>query len=251
MTKVQKKIGKNSGTTKSGFGLATDAATKSLTVAERMALGKAARLANPREALSELRLSPNRSDPIAILVKQAENRLPELLPIRYGRMQASPFSFFRGAAAVMATDLKDSARSGLDVQLCGDAHLSNFGFFASPERALVFDVNDFDETLPGPWEFDLKRLATSFVIASRQAGHRESDGRKTANAAIASYQAEMARLAMLPVLDIWHARVDERDLVQWAAQHGSEARKRARRAVKTAKSRTSQEAAAKMKAAAA
>ena len=141
---------------------------------------------------------------------------------------------------------KDSARSGLIAQLCGDAHLSNFGFFASPERSLVFDINDFDETLPGPWEFDLKRLATSFVIASRHAGHRERDALVAARTAIASYQAEMARLASLPVLDIWYARVDEQDVARWAASHGAEARKRMEHGVKTAKSRTNQQAAAKL-----
>jgi len=151
-------------------------------------------------------------------------------------MQQSPFAFYRGAAAIMATDLRNSARSGLEVQLCGDAHLSNFGFFATPERSLVFDINDFDETLPGPWEFDLKRLAASFAIVSKQVGHRERDVQKAANTAVAAYQTEMARLATLPVIDIWHARIDERDAVQWAARHGEEAQKRMHSAVKSAKS---------------
>ena len=240
-----KKQTKANGTVK-GQSAGLFATTERLTVRERASKGVALRGATPREALSELRLSPDRPDPVSILEKQGEHRIAELLPIRYGRMQASPFAFYRGSAAIMAADLSGSARSGLEVQLCGDAHLANFGFYASPERTLVFDINDFDETLPGPWEFDLKRLAASFVIAARHAGHTEKDARAAAKISVAAYQAEMTRLAALPVLDIWYARVDEKVLTEWAAQHGSKMEKRWSDGVKTAKSRTSRQAAAKL-----
>src|SRR5690242_13496068 len=132
-----------------------------LTPDERAARGKAARAEAPRGSNAEWSPPADRRDPVAILEEQAETRLPELVPIRYGRMLTSPFAFFRGGAAIMAADLASTPNSGIRVQLCGDAHLSNFGGFASPERDLVFDINDFDETLPGPWEWDVKRLAAS------------------------------------------------------------------------------------------
>ena len=139
-----------------------------LTVAERVARGKAARAEVPRasHAVFEPRAAP--ADPVELLERQAKTRVPELVPIRYGRMLVSPFTFYRGAALIMASDLAATPRSGLQVQCCGDAHLSNFGVFASPERRLVFDINDFDETLPGPWEWDVKRLAVSMLIAARR-----------------------------------------------------------------------------------
>src|SRR5437588_12216499 len=133
-----------------------------LSVAERVAKGKAARAAVPRSAAADFERAPTRIDPVALLEQQATSRVAELVPIRYGRMLTSPFAFYRGAALVMASDLSTTPTSGLTVQACGDAHLANFGGFASPERELVFDVNDFDETLPGPWEWDVKRLAASF-----------------------------------------------------------------------------------------
>ena len=132
-----------------------------------MALGKAARDKIPRASHGRFEPNARRADPIELLERQASTRVPELVPIRYGRMLVSPFAFFRGAAMIMAHDLGATPRSGMTVQCCGDAHLSNFGVFASPERELVFDVNDFDETLPGPWEWDLKRLAASILIAAR------------------------------------------------------------------------------------
>lgn len=132
-----------------------------LSVAERVARGKAARAEVPRASHAVFEPSPRRADPVELLERQAKTRVPELVPIRYGRMLVSPFTFYRGAAMIMANDLAATPRSGLTVQCCGDAHLSNFGVFASPERRLVFDVNDFDETLPGPWEWDVKRLAAS------------------------------------------------------------------------------------------
>ena len=148
-----------------------------LSVVERVARGKAARAEVPRSRHAVFEPSPDRVDPVTLLERQAETRVPELVPIRYGRMLVSPFTFYRGAAMIMAQDLGPTPRSGLNVQCCGDAHLSNFGVFASPERRLVFDVNDFDETLPGPWEWDVKRLAVSMLIAARDNGYRNKDER--------------------------------------------------------------------------
>src|SRR5579871_6015454 len=141
-----------------------------LTVDQRVARGRSARVEAPRSAHGRWEPAQDRPDPIALLEEQAASRVPELVPIRYGRMLVSPFTFFRGAALVMASDLSRTPRSGLIAQICGDAHLSNFGIFGSPERKLVFDCNDFDETLPGPWEWDVKRLAASIVVAARTLG---------------------------------------------------------------------------------
>jgi uncharacterized protein (DUF2252 family) len=139
-----------------------------LSAEERVARGKAARGDAPRSSHGTWAQAPNRPDPIALLEEQAESRVPDLVPIRHGRMLVSPFTFFRGAAVIMAADLAATPRSGVNVQLCGDAHLSNFGVFGSPERQMMFDINDFDETLPGPWEWDVKRLAASFEILGRE-----------------------------------------------------------------------------------
>src|SRR6201995_1682239 len=141
-----------------------------LSVAERVQRGKAARAEVPRASHAAFTPPPGRADPLEVLESQASTRIPELVPIRYGRMLVSPFTFYRGAAMIMAADLADTPRSGLMAQCCGDAHLSNFGVFASPERRLVFDLNDFDETLPGPWEWDVKRLAGSMLIAAEENG---------------------------------------------------------------------------------
>src|SRR5688500_16320234 len=143
---------------------------RQLTLEERRARGKAARKAVPRSSMADWTEPDDRPDPVAILSEQARDRLPQLVPIRNGRMLASPFAFFRGSAAVMAADLAATPNSGLHAQLCGDAHVSNFGGYASPDRKLVFDLNDFDETLPGPWEWDVKRLAASLAIAGRARG---------------------------------------------------------------------------------
>src|SRR3954451_23165027 len=146
-----------------------------LSVAERIARGKAARHEVPRASHATFEPSPTRADPVELLERQAKTRVPELVPIRYGRMLVSPFTFYRGAAMIMAHDLAATPRSGFTVQCCGDAHLSNFGVFASPERRLMFDANDFDETLPGPWEWDVKRLATSMLIAATDNGFAVKD----------------------------------------------------------------------------
>jgi len=187
------------------------------TVAERAAHGRAARAECPRSSHARFELSEDR-DPVAILEAQAPSRVPELVPIRYGRMLVSPFTFYRGAAAVMAHDLAPTPRSGLRVQLCGDAHLSNVGGFASPERRLVLDLNDFDETLPGPFEWDVKRLAASFEIAGRDRDFKEAERRTAVLSAARSYREWMGKLAAAGNLDVWYAHLDvetvERNLRQ-------------------------------------
>jgi len=179
---------------------------------ERIARGKAARAKVPLEAHADFRPAPSR-DPVALLMRQAETRVPELVPIRHGRMLVSPFAFYRGAAIVMAGDLATTSTPGLRTQLCGDAHLSNFGAYASAERRLVFDINDFDETLPGPFEWDVKRLAASFVVAGREAGFRRKDCRRIALTAVESYRTAMLEFAGLPILTIWHVHVDVENVV--------------------------------------
>jgi uncharacterized protein (DUF2252 family) len=177
-------------------------------VAERIAAGKRARSATPRSSHGAWAPATGRPDPIALLEAQAASRVPELVPIRYGRMAASPFAFFRGAAAVMAADLADGPTTGIRVQLCGDGHLSNFGGFASPDRELVFDLNDFDETLPGPWEWDLKRLTASVAVAARERGWPRGERRPIVRAAARGYREAMRELARRRTLDVWYARVD-------------------------------------------
>ena len=173
-----------------------------------MALGKAARTAVPRSSHADFEPSPTRPDPVALLEEQATSRVQELVPIRYGRMLVSPFTFYRGAALIMASDLAGTPRSGLTVQACGDAHLSNFGVFASAERTLVFDVNDFDETLPGPWEWDLKRLAASMVVAGRERGFSDTERIGIVRGTAEAYRTEMAKLAEMSDLDVWYSRMD-------------------------------------------
>ncbi len=173
-----------------------------------MARGRAARAAVPRESHAALGLPSRRADPVGLLESQAATRVPDLVPIRYGRMLASPFAFFRGAALVMASDLASTPVSGFSVQACGDAHLSNFGFFASPERRLVFDVNDFDETLPGPWEWDVKRLAASLEIAARGNAFGRKRRREIVLATVASYRTAMREFADQGNLDVWYAQED-------------------------------------------
>jgi uncharacterized protein (DUF2252 family) len=179
-----------------------------LTQDRRVALGKAARVAAPRADQGAWEALSDRPDPVALLESQAASRVPELVPIRYGRMAVSPFTFFRGAALIMASDLATTPRSGLTVQACGDAHLSNFGVFASAERSLVFDVNDFDETLPGPWEWDVKRLAASLAIAGRERGFSEKERAGIVVDTASAYRTEMAKLATMRDLDVWYARLD-------------------------------------------
>ena len=179
-----------------------------LTPKERSQLGKEARARVPRSFQAAFQSSPSRPDPVSLLERQAQTRVPELVPIRYGRMLVSPFTFYRGAALIMATDLATTPRSGLSAQICGDAHLSNFGLFASPERAMMFDVNDFDETLPGPWEWDLKRLAASIVIAGRDQKFSKKDCAAATREVGAAYRKEMSRLSECSNLEVWYSRVD-------------------------------------------
>jgi len=173
--------------------------------AARAARGKAARKDVPRDAHAAFEPAPGRADPVTLLEQQAAGRVPELLPIRYGRMLASPFAFYRGAALLMATDLAPAAVTGFTVQACGDAHLSNFGVFASPERRLVFDVNDFDETLPAPWEWDVKRLAASIEVAGRDNGLSRAKRRQAVLAAARRYRTAMRGLAGRTELGVWYA----------------------------------------------
>jgi uncharacterized protein (DUF2252 family) len=176
---------------------------------QRVARGKAARSEVPRESHAEFAATAARPDPVALLESQGTARVPELLPIRYGRMAVSPFTFFRGAALPMASDLAATPRTGIVVQACGDAHLSNFGLFASPERKLVFDINDFDETTPGPWEWDVKRLATSLEIAARGNGFTGKESREIVLAAVAAYRKAMLAFAEQTALQVWYAHADE------------------------------------------
>src|SRR4051812_21731757 len=179
-----------------------------LTVAERRAHGKAARAEVSRSSHGTFRAATSRRDPVDLLESQATSRAPELVPVRYGRMLVSPFTFYRGGALLMAADLADGPRSGLQVQLCGDAHLSNFGAFASPERRLVFDLNDFDETLPGPFEWDVKRLAASFEVATRESGFNAKERRKVVMTAVAAYRNAMRDFSRQPSLAVWYAKLD-------------------------------------------
>jgi uncharacterized protein (DUF2252 family) len=207
----------------------SDAAPKvaHFTSAERAARGKAARADVPRRSHGAWEPAPERPDPVALLEEQAASRVPELVPIRYGRMLVSPFTFYRGAAYLMASDLSDGPRSGLHVQLCGDAHLSNFGVYAAPDRRLVFSVNDFDETLPGPFEWDLKRLVASFAVAGRDRGF-DTKTRTDINVAVAvAYREAMAAYAGMRNLDIWYDRIDVEDVVEsFRAAATTEQRKR-------------------------
>jgi uncharacterized protein (DUF2252 family) len=169
---------------------------------------------SPRSSHGEWTPDAGRRDPVEILEDQAKTRVPELVPIRYGRMLASPFAFFRGAAAVMAMDLAGTPQSGMRVQLCGDAHLSNFGAFAAPDRRLAFDLNDFDETLPGPWEWDVKRLAASFAVAGRDRGFKRSERRAAVLSTVREYREAMRTFAGMGNLDVWYARIDSDDVLE-------------------------------------
>ena len=196
---------------------------------ERAATGKAARAIAPRAAHGEWEPAADRPDPVDLLEEQAASRVQELVPIRYGRMLVSPFTFFRGAAYPMAADLAGAPRSGLDVQLCGDAHLSNFGAFAGPDRRLMFSINDFDETLPGPFEWDVKRLAASFAVAGRDRGF-DAKQRQSINLMVTrAYREGIRNFAGMRNLDLWYARIDVDEIAAWAAQRaGRKQRKHVR-----------------------
>lgn len=181
---------------------------------ERTDAGKALRVSCPRESHAGFHAAADRIDPIELLIQTSQGRIEHLVPIRYGRMMASPFAFYRGAAAIMAADLSGTPFTGLGVQACGDAHLANFGAFATPERRIIFDINDFDETYPAPWEWDLKRLAASFVIASRHNGHKASDCRAAAAAVVGHYRDRLRDLAAMPTLAAWYSFLDYEKLIE-------------------------------------
>ena len=216
-----------------------------LTTAERAARGKAARASAPRTSHAVFQPAPDRPDPVALLEQQAATRVPELIPIRWGRMLVSPFTYYRGAALPMASDLATTPVSGLPVQACGDAHLSNFGIFGSAERRLVFDVNDFDETLPGPWEWDIKRLAASLEVAARDNGFPAKQRRDIVLAAVASYRLAMRGFATMTNMEVWYARTDVEQLrADLAAQMTERQRKRFDEGMAKARTRDSMRAVA-------
>jgi uncharacterized protein (DUF2252 family) len=218
-----------------------------LTPAERAARGKTARAEVPRDSHALFDPPSDRPDPIGLLEEQGKSRVPELVPVRYGRMMLSPFTFFRGAALPMASDLATTPVSGLAVQACGDAHLSNFGIFGSAERRLMFDVNDFDETLPGPWEWDVKRLAASLEVAARGSEFSGKQRREIVTAAVARYRQAMRSFAGMTNLEVWYAHVDMDQMrAQFDAQLQARQRKVVDKGLAKARTRDSMEELAKL-----
>lgn len=202
---------------------------------ERYARGKALREMCPRRSHGRWRPAADRADPVELLQKSSEGRIPQLIPIRYGRMLQSPFAWYRGSAMNMAADLAHTPTTGLRVQACGDAHLCNFGAYATPERRVIFDVNDLDETLPAPWEWDVKRLAASFVLASRHNGFREEQARESARRCVQSYRDRMAEFSEMTALEVWYADIDVKTLMSGVDE---ETRERAKRRLAKARDRT-------------
>ncbi len=219
---------------------------RTATVVEREARGRAARKPRPRSGLGTYAPAADRPDPVALLGQQEVARVQALLPLRHSRMSASAFAFYRGGAAIMATDLGSLPNSGLVSQLCGDAHLSNFGVFAAPDRSLVFDVNDFDETHPGPFEWDVLRLATSFVLAGMDNGIPRADQAAAAAAAAQSYRTQMALYAGMSDLATWYDRVDLASIMQLSREQGLNREKRMAKAAAKARTRTAWSAIEKM-----
>ncbi|UCG26392.1 MAG: DUF2252 domain-containing protein [Chloroflexota bacterium] len=218
-----------------------ESTTTGLTRSERKEMGKALRSLVPLESHSQWVSSADRPDPISLLEEQDASRVQHLVPIKYGRMVSSPFAFLRGSAVVMAADLSTTSTSNLEVQLCGDAHLSNFGVFATPERKLVFDINDFDESHPGPFEWDLKRLAASAVVAGRANGFSDKVNRKLALATVEFYANAMRKLAKARTLDVWYFHVDA-DRVERAFERSSKkAHKKARKMIGKAQTKTQEQ----------
>ena len=237
---------RRSGAQASGRGAQRDGTVAPPSRADRVARGKGARAVARLESHAEFRPGGSR-DPVGLLLGQARSRVPELVPIRHGRMLVSPFTFYRGAALPMAADLADTPASGLRVQLCGDAHLSNFGAFASPERRLVFDVNDFDETLPGPFEWDVKRLAASLSVAGRDNGFPAKDRRKIVLASAEGYRTAMRGFALQPLLDVWYAHLDiEQALGQFRSQIDAKRFKASQALLAKARTRDSMQALGKL-----
>ena len=217
------------------------------TVAERQAAGVAARAGRSRTSLAGYAPASDRPDPVSLLAGQETSRVQALLPLRHSRMSVSPFTFYRGSAVIMASDLAAMPNTGLVTQLCGDAHLSNFGVFAAPDRSLVFDINDFDETNPGPFEWDVCRLATSFSLAGREVGLADADVRNAVTAVGFGYRTQMAAYASMPDLDVWYDRISVDVLLQWTKAEGfTGAEKRIGKAATKARSRDSWSAITKM-----
>ena len=224
-----------------------DSGVVRLTPAERAQRGKTARAEVPRDSHAVFDPPPDRPDPIALLEEQGKSRVPELVPVRYGRMMVSPFTFFRGAALPMASDLAGTPVSGLAVQACGDAHLSNFGIFGSAERRLMFDVNDFDETTPGPWEWDVKRLAASLEVAARSNGFSAKQRRKIVMWAVSRYREAMRLFAGMTNLEVWYASADMTELrAQFASQLKKGQRKAVDKGMAKARTRDSMQEVAKL-----
>ncbi len=220
---------------------------RTATVEQREADGRHARLARSRTSMATFSASPDRPDPVALLIGQEGARVQQLLPLRHARMAVSPFTFYRGSAVVMANDLAASPNSGLVTQLCGDAHLSNFGMFAAPDRNVVFDINDFDETNPGPFEWDVYRLAASFVLAGRDVKLGETIVANAATAVALAYRTQMATYAAMPDIGVWYDRIGVDVLQQWAKQEGSKvAEKRVQQGAAKARSRDGWSAISKM-----
>ena len=215
------------------------------TLEERTARGKAARADVPRSVHAEWVPATDRRDPVEILEEQARTRVPELVPIRYGRMLVSPFTFYRGAAAIMAADLAAGPRTRLQTQLCGDAHLTNFGAFAAPDRRLTFGLNDFDETLPGPFEWDVKRLVASFAVAARERGFADGVRARISSLVARSYRESLRTFATMRTLDIWYARADIAELLASAPANAKQ-RKRFEQNVEKARTKDSLKALGKL-----
>jgi uncharacterized protein (DUF2252 family) len=217
------------------------------TVAERAARGRAARVQVPRSVHGEWAPASDRPDPVELLEEQAATRVPELVPIRYGRMLTSPFAFFRGGAYLMASDLAAVPRTGLSTQLCGDAHLSNFGGYAAPDRTLVFSLNDFDETLPGPFEWDLKRLVASFAVAGRELGFDDAQRRQVLLTTTREYRGAMASFATMTNLEIWYSRLDVDEIARlWGSRASLKQQKRLEQNVAKARAKDSMRAFSKL-----
>ena len=215
-------------------------------VEQRTEIGRAARADVPRSSHRDWTAASGRPDPVRLLEEQNESRIPWLVPLRHARMRVSPFTFYRGTARIMAGDLAGTPDCGLTVQVGGDAHLSNFGAYASPSRQLVFDANDFDETLPGPWEWDVKRLATSFLIAGQHLGFTPGDSRKAASRAVNAYREAMARFASMGFLDLWYEHMTVGDIRATGGMNSEKLEKRLSRFERKAESRDNLQALAKI-----
>ena len=221
----------------------TSSKIEHLSMAERVAVGRSAREAVPRGSHASWEPQPDRRDPVELLEEQGATRVPELVPIRYGRMLTSPFAFYRGSALLMAGDLAGTPNTSLKVQLCGDAHLSNFGGFAAPDRRLIFGVNDFDETLPGPFEWDLKRLAASFAVAGRANGFSPEEREQVTLNVGREYREAMTGFAQMHTLDVWYARLDaDQAMREWAAGATKAEKKRAERNLAKSQAKNSMKA---------